>query len=286
MDETEAGTAREHLAANRALWDEWTGVHLRSEFYDVAGWKAGRRPMRAFLLDELGDVNGKDVLHLQCHFGLDTLALARLGARVTGVDFSERAVEAARGLAVEVGLGDRSRFVCSDVLELPAALTGDFDVVFTTIGVLSWLPDLARWARVVARYLRPGGFVYVADAHPFAQVYDDEADELRLRYPYWESADPIAWKVQGSYADPDAVVEQEVEYAWTHSMGEIVTVLADAGLRIEFLHEFPFVVWKMLPFMVEHPTLEGETEWRLPGGQQQFLPLLFSLKASKPAAAG
>jgi SAM-dependent methyltransferase len=283
MDETGAGR---YLAANRALWDEWTGVHVRSAFYDVAGWKAGRRPMRAFLLHELGDVNGKDVLHLQCHFGLDTLSLARLGARVTGVDFSARAVDAARELAAEAGLADRARFVCSDVLELPAALSGDFDVVFTTIGVLSWLPDLARWARVVAHYLRPGGFLYLADAHPFAQVFDDEADKLRLRYPYWEAPEPISWKVQGSYADPDATVTQEVEYAWTHSMGEIVTVLADAGLRIEFLHEFPFVVWKMLPFMVERPTPEGEREWRLPDDQQRFLPLLFSLKASKPTAAG
>jgi len=284
MDEVEA--IRSYLAANRALWDEWTGVHVRSAFYDLPGWKAGRRPMRAFLLQELADVRGKDLLHLQCHFGQDTLSLARLGAVVTGVDFSERAVETARELAREVGLAEVSRFVCSDVLELPEVLTGDFDVVFTAIGVLSWLPDLRRWARVVAHFLRPGGFVYVADAHPFAQVYDDDADVLRLRYPYWESAEPLAWQVAGSYADPDAEIEQEVEYAWTHSMGEIVTVLADAGLRIEFLHEFPFTLWRALPFMEPHPTPEGGTDWRLPDDQQQFLPMLFSLKASKPAAAG
>ena len=283
MDESDA---REYLASNRALWDEWTGVHIPSEFYDVAGWKAGRERMRAFVLEELGDVSGRDLLHLQCHFGQDTLTLARRGARVTGADFSERAIAAARELATEVGLEGVSRFVCSDVLALPAVLSGDFDVVFTTFGVLGWLPDLARWAQVVAHFLRPEGFLYVADAHPFAQVYDDEADELRLRYPYWESAEPIVSEVWGSYADPDAPVQHRVEYAWAHSMGEIVTVLAEAGLRIEFMHEFPFAVWKMLPFMVERPTSDGGTDWRLPDNQEQLLPLTFSLKASKPEGTG
>jgi 2-polyprenyl-3-methyl-5-hydroxy-6-metoxy-1,4-benzoquinol methylase len=156
-----------HVAANRALWDEWTPIHVGSAFYDVDGWKSGRRhDLPPLLVDEVGDVAGKDLLHLQCHFGLDTLSWARRGARVTGADFSERAVEQARLLAAETGL--EARFVVSDVVDLPDRLEGDFDVVFTSFGVLNWLPDVPRWAEVVAHFVRPGGFFYIAEAHPFA----------------------------------------------------------------------------------------------------------------------
>jgi SAM-dependent methyltransferase len=270
----------DYLAANRALWDEWTAIHERSEFYDVAGWKAGRDRLRAFMLEEVGDVTGVDLLHLQCHFGLDTLTWARRGARVTGVDFSERAIALARSLAAEAGL--QATFVCSDVLQLDAALQGDFDVVFTSFGVIWWLPDLARWAELIAGHLRPGGFFYLAELHPFAQVLDDDqsATEPRLRYPYFPSAEPLAFPVEGSYADPSAHVEQPVEYGWAHSLGEVVTVLAQAGLRIEFLHEFPFTVVRQLPYVVQverRPPI-----YRLPGELDGRLPLVFSLKASKP----
>jgi SAM-dependent methyltransferase len=273
----------EYMAANRALWDEWTAIHARSEFYDVEGWKAGRRPLRDFVLDEVGDVAGKDLLHLQCHFGLDTLSWARRGARVTGADFSERAIALARSLAAETGLD--ARFVQSDVLELDRALDGDFEVVFTSFGVLWWLPDLTRWARVVARFVRPGGMFYLAELHPFAQVLDDwGVTEPRLRYPYFPSPEPLAFPTQGSYADPDAKVEQPVEYGWPHSIGEIVTVLAEAGLRIEFLHELPFTVFQAVPFMVESEDRDGPRSWRLPEPWDGKLPLIFSLKATKPAS--
>jgi SAM-dependent methyltransferase len=269
-----------HVAANRALWNEWTPIHLRSEFYDVEGWKAGRgrRDLRPVLVEEVGDVAGKDLLHLQCHFGLDTLSWARRGARVTGADFSERAVEQARLLAAETGLG--ASFVCSDVVDLPANLEGDFDIVFTSFGVLNWLPDLSRWAEVVAHFVRPGGFFYIAEAHPFAWVFDDDnaATELHLRYHYWPSPEPLVFPDTGSYADPDAPVEAPFEYAWQHSMGEIVSSLAAAGLRIEYLHEFPWIVWQMFPFMVETEPLT----WRLPEPYDARLPLMFSLKATKP----
>jgi SAM-dependent methyltransferase len=271
----------EYMSANRALWDEWTAIHEHSRFYDVEGWKAGRRPMHAFVLDEVGDVAGKDLLHLQCHFGLDTLAWARRGARVTGVDFSERAIALARSLAAETGL--RARFVHADVLELDEVLDGDFEVVFTSLGVLGWLPDLRRWAAIVARFLRPGGMVYLAEFHPFMQVMDDEeATAPALRYPYFPAPEPLAFPTQGSYADPDAKVEQSVEYGWSHSIGEIVTVLAEAGLHIEFLHEFPFSVFRAMPLMVESDDEDGSRTWRLPEPYDGKLPLMFSLKATKP----
>jgi SAM-dependent methyltransferase len=172
-----------YLASNRSLWEEWTPIHARSEFYNVEGWKANRGRMWSFIAEEVGDASGRDLLHLQCHFGLDTLTWAWRGARVTGVDFSERSIALARSLAAETGLA--ATFVCADVLRLPATLRGDFDIVFTTFGVLRWLPDLYRWAEVIAHFLRPGGFVYVADMHPFALVLDDEegTTDPRLRYP-------------------------------------------------------------------------------------------------------
>jgi SAM-dependent methyltransferase len=216
------------VAANRALWDEWTPIHVRSAFYDVEGWKSGSRAdLYPLLVDEVGDVAGKDLLHLQCHFGLDTLAWARRGARVTGIDISERGIEQARLLAAETGL--EATFVVADVAELPDHLEGQFDVVFTSFGAINWLPDLPRWAEVVAHFVRPGGFFYIAEAHPFAWAFDDDdtAAELRLHY-----------------------------------------------------HEHPWVPWKMFPFMVE--TEPGSGVWRLPEPDDARLPLLFSLKATKP----
>jgi SAM-dependent methyltransferase len=207
------------VAANRALWDEWTPIHVRSDFYDVEGWKSGAKvDLYPLLVDEVGDVAGKDLLHLQCHFGLDTLAWARRGARVTGVDISERGIQEARRLAAETG--PDATFVVSDVVELPATLEGcDFDVVFTSFGALNWLPDVPRWAEVVGHFVRPGGFFYIAEAHPFAWVFDDDtATELRLRYHYWPSPEPLVFENEGSYADPDAPVSEPFEYAWQHSM--------------------------------------------------------------------
>ena len=266
-----------YLEANRRLWDERTGIHLRSAFYDVEGFKTGGLRVRPYEIAEVGDVTEKRLLHLQCHFGLDTLSWARLGADVTGVDFSERAVEAARGLAAEVGL--RARFIVSDVLDLPRVLDGQFDIVYTSRGVLWWLPDLGRWAQVVARFVRRGGIFYIAESHPCAHVFDDGPDVrgLDVHYPYFERRQPLACAVEGSYADRDAPVSEPIAYGWSHSLGEIVTSLASAGLRIDFLHEFPFVGWQMFPFLVR----DDQGDWRLPHDSAGEVPLSFSLRASK-----
>ncbi len=261
----------EYLAANRALWDEWTAIHETSSFYDLEAFKAGGSRLRDYEVDEVGDVTGKSLLHLQCHFGIDTLSWARLGARVTGADFSDRAIELARSLAAELRLD--ATFVRSDLYDLPSVLDGQFDVVYTSRGVLGWLPDLGRWAGVVAHFLRPGGVFYMTEIHPVAQAFAEEP-KLRLGYPYFPRPEPLAIPVHGSYADPTAQVHQPVEYGWAHSMGEIVTAVAAAGLRIEFLHELPFVDWPV-PFLVR----QDDGTWRLPPDAGGELPLFFSLRA-------
>ena len=273
----------EAIRSNRDVWDAWTKIHVGSEFYDVESFKNGARPIRIadYEREEVGRVEGKTLLHLQCHFGLDTLSWARLGATVTGLDFSQEAIAAARGLAAEVGIP--ATFVQSDVYRGPEALDEQFDIVYTSGGVLGWLPDIVGWARVAAGFIRPGGFLYITEIHPVALVWEDEGvepGELRLRYPYWSHADPIRMEVQGTYADRAAPTEGLVEYGWDHSLGEIVTSLANEGLRIEFLHEFDFVRWPVV-FLAE-----GEDgRYRLPAGSKGELPLFFSLKASKPPIA-
>ena len=259
--------------ANRALWNEWTGVHERSAFYDLEGFRRGGVRLRDYEVSEVGDVEGKDLLHLQCHFGIDTLSWARLGARVTGVDFSDRAVSLARSLAEDLDLP--ATFLQADVLDLPHDLDGRFDVVYTSRGVIGWLRDLRAWAAGIARALRPGGVFYITEINPVIWVFDDDDDatEVRMRYPYFERDEPLGFDVQGSYADRTAEVQAEREYAWLHGIGDVVSSIAGAGLRVEFLHEWPFLDWEM-PFLERR----GDV-WAYPGPGE--LPLMFSLRAVK-----
>lgn len=266
----------EYMESNRRLWNDWTDIHEHSTLYDVPGFKAGQLRLDS-VERELGDVSGKTLLHLQCHFGLGTLSWARLGARVTGVDFSDRAIALARRLSAETGIP--AEFVCADIYDLPSVLTGQFDVVFTSQGVLAWLPDLREWAQVVAHFLKPGGTFYLVEAHPFAYVLDDEnSDEPRLRYPYSDSH-VMCFDVQGSYADRESDY-RGVEYSWAHGIGDILTSLIDAGLVIRSFQEYPFMSWKMLQFMEQ----DADGWWRLP---DRFppIPLMFSLRAAKPQTA-
>src|SRR3954452_1072683 len=273
----------EALSDNQALWDAWTRIHVPSAFYDVASFRDGTRPIRLadYELDEVGPVEGRTLLHLQCHFGLDTLSWARLGARVTGVDFSGEAIAAARALAADLGID--ARFVQSGLYDAASAIQETFDIVYTSRGVLGWMPDIEGWARVAARFVRPGGFLYVTDIHPVANVLTDDAvapGELRLGYPYWSHPEPLTFQVHGSYADATAPTPDLVEHGWDHSLGEIVTALIDAGLRIELLREYPFVEWA-LPFLVPG----GDGGSGLPPAAGGDLPLFFSLRASRPASA-
>jgi SAM-dependent methyltransferase len=267
------------FAANEALWDAWTAIHSRGDFYDLESFKAGGVRIRPYEVEMIGDVSGRSLLHLQCHFGIDTLSWARLGARVTGADISPAAIDLARSLAIELGFPD-ARFVRANLYDLPDALGGRFDIVYTSRGVLGWLPDVRAWARVVAHFLEPGGTFFITEAHPVLNVFENEGvrpGELRLAYPYWEHAAPLTFEVKGSYADPTADVGHQTEHSWDHGLAEIVTALIDAGLRIETIVEHPFLDWKV-DFLVE----DGEGRWSLPSDAGGELPLMFSLVATKP----
>jgi SAM-dependent methyltransferase len=227
--------------------------------------------------EELGDVSGRSLLHLQCHFGLDTLSWARLGARVTGVDFSPQAIDLARSLAQELELD--ARFICSDIYALPEVLSQRFDLVYTSYGVLTWLPDLEGWAEVVAHFLRPGGTFYIAEIHPFAMVFSDleDATDLEVHYPYFPTPEPMRFEQEGSYAAPGEETKQRVTYEWAYPIGDVVDALIGAGLRIEFLHEFPFACFQMVPFL----EVDEEGRWWLPE-KKELIPMTFSLQAFKP----
>lgn len=266
----------DYIDANRKLWDTWTALHVDSEFYDVEGFRRGDRTLQKVDCEELGDVTGRRLLHLQCHFGLDTLSLARMGAEVTGTDLSPAAIEKARELATDCGLA--ARFVCCDLYDLPDHLDGGFDIVYTSAGVLVWLPDLKRWAEIIAHYLRPGGTFYIREFHPFTGIFDNEGEggEPRIRYPYFHDPEPGRYEDTGSYADTDAPVEV-VSYEWEHPLDEVINELIRAGLRIEYLHEFPFTTYRAHPFLKQ----DADGLWRYPG-LKRGLPLMFSLRARKP----
>lgn len=263
----------EHIIENRELWNELTPIHERSEFYDVEGFKNGRSMLYPIELEEMGDVSGKSLLHLQCHFGMDTLSWARLGAKVTGVDFSDKAIDLACSLSKELGI--EADFVCSDIYKLSDVLDEKFDIVYTSAGVLCWLPDLKRWAEIISYFLKPGGFFYILEGHPFSCVFDasPDATELKVKYSYFHTPEPSKWEPEGDYADPDAVVTHG-SYEWTHSLGDIINALISSGLKIEFLHEFPVIFFKWLSFMEQ----DDDRRWRIKGDK---IPLTFSLRATK-----
>jgi SAM-dependent methyltransferase len=185
---------------NKRRWNELVDIHAKSDEYDLDGFIAGKNSLHSIELDALGDVSGKSLLHFQCHFGLDTLSWGRLGARVTGVDFSDTAIELARSLAARVGVD--AEFINCNVYDLPENLDGEFDIVFTSFGALCWLHDMEGWAGIISRYLKPGGTFFMAEFHPFMWVFDYEfPSELKVKYRYWQGEKPDYYEAEGSYAD-------------------------------------------------------------------------------------
>ncbi len=267
----------DYTRTNQAWWNEAAQVHAQGEGYQLKEFKNGMNKLHPLERAEVGNVEGKRLLHLQCHFGMDTLSWARLGARVTGVDYAEEAIAIARSLSQELAVD--ATFVCSDLYHLPETLdaAGAFDIVYSSYGAICWLPDLQPWGAIIARYLKPGGFFYIAEGHPFMWVMDEKSPAFRLGYPYF-SKEPVKDEIPGTYAEKDARLEHTTTYSWNHPLGEIFTSLISSGLTIDFFHEHPFCAWECLPEMEE-----GEDHfWRFTDpGKREMLPLMFSLKATK-----
>ena len=267
----------ERFELTRRNWNERTPIHAASDFYDIQGFKAGRITLSEIEREEIGSVTGKSLLHLQCHFGMDTMSWARLGASATGVDISDAAIDLARELNDELGLD--ARFLRANVYDLPALLNGQFDIVYTAIGALCWLPDLTAWADIVAHYLKPGGTFYMLEVHPMSLVFEPvpaSAGGQKLRPAYSYFPDPAGILDDGerpSYAGT-ANIKTPV-YEWQHSLSEIINAIISAGLTIEFLNEFPVAPYPALPQMRKH-----DGWWRLVDNHGA-IPFLFSIKATK-----
>ncbi|MFJ3702793.1 MULTISPECIES: bifunctional 2-polyprenyl-6-hydroxyphenol methylase/3-demethylubiquinol 3-O-methyltransferase UbiG [unclassified Streptomyces] len=263
---------------NRARWDERVPIHAAADFYGLDAFLAGRDALRDFELAEVGDVTGRTLLHLQCHIGLDTLSWARHGAaRVVGLDFSEPAVGTARGLARSLELPpERAAFVAADVYDAAQAVPDSaYDIVYTGLGALNWLPDITRWAEVAASVVAPGGFLYLAEFHPLTDCLDDETGS-KVTYDYFSRE---AWvdDSPGTYADRDAVTVHNRSVEWQHPVGEVVSALAAAGLRIEFLHEHDASLFP------RYQVLErGEDGYHRFPPDRPRIPMMYSVKASRP----
>ncbi len=261
---------------NRAMWDERVPVHVAGSFYDLDGFRTRRDDLRDFETAEVGDVTGKSLLHLQCHIGTDTLSWAHRGAaRVVGLDFSAPAVETARALAADLGYGpDRAAFVTSDVYDAATAVPEpSYDVVYTGLGALCWLPDIRRWAETAASLVAPGGFLYLAEFHPVTETLDDETGTRVVRDYF--ARDAQVWNEPGTYADLDAVTVHNRSVEWQHTLGDVVSALAATGLRIEFLHEHDV---SLFPRFRNFEVRDGYH--RFPAGHPR-IPLIYSLKASR-----
>jgi SAM-dependent methyltransferase len=263
----------DHLKTNLQMWNDLVDAHAHSPFYDLEGFKRGAEVLHSIELGEMGEVRGKSLLHLQCHFGMDTLAWARHGAIATGLDFSDKAIELARSLSRELKIP--ADFVCASVYDAPAAIRRQFDIVFSSHGAICWLPDLKRWAEVIAQCLKPGGFFYIVDMHPFVSLFEDvgDSDEFELKHSYF-SSEMIVDPLGPDYALPTHISNYE-GYEWIHRVSEIQNSLIAAGLTIDFWHDFPVCVWQCL----KTAKRGDDGYYRIAGDP---LPLLFSLKATLP----
>ncbi len=257
-----------YFEANRQSWDKRTQVHKDSKFYDIAAFLEGKSSLMPIETAALGDVKGKSLLHLQCHFGQDTLSWARMGAKATGVDFSTEAIKLARALNDQLDLD--AHFVECNVYDLPQHLEGQFDIVFTSYGVIGWLPDLTRWAKVIRHFLKPGGTFLMVEFHPVVWMMDD--DFTMLKYAY-DNKEIIEEEATGTYTDRDAPIKSK-EYYWNHSLSEVITVLLEEGLQLQHFEEFDYSLYDCFPKTVEIQP----GRWQIKG-LEGVLPMMYSVKA-------
>jgi len=265
-------TTKKYFDVNKETWNKKVSIHAESEFYDVESFKNGETSLNSYELEELGEVEGKSLLHLQCHFGQDTLSWSRLGAKCTGIDLSNEGINEAQRLNKELGLD--AKFVESNLYEVPDKVEGQFDIVFTSYGVVGWLPDLKTWGEIIANKLKKGGVFYMIEFHPIVWMFDFLQTPPKLTYPYLQS-EVTYEEYQGTYTNSDANITSK-EYGWNHGLGEVISALTSAGLEIEFLHEFEKSPYNSFPDMDK--TEDGMYVLK---EEQRMIPLLYSIRATK-----
>ena len=260
----------DYKAINKATWNVKTEAHLTSDFYDVEGFLNGNSSLNSIELGLLGDVKGKKILHLQCHFGQDSLSLARLGADVTGVDLSDVAINNANRLAEQLQLD--ASFICCDLYDLPNHLDDTFDIVYTSYGTIGWLPDLERWAKLISKFLKPKGEFVFVEFHPVVWMFDDDFDNIIYRY---FKSDAIVETEAGTYADRTANISNQ-SITWNHSLGEVMTALLQNDLQLESFEEFDYSPYDCFSHTVE----VNPKQFRIKSLDNK-IPMVYALKASK-----
>lgn len=260
----------DYLEINKKSWNNRLESHLHSDFYDVDSFVKGRSSLNDIELELLGDVNEKKILHLQCHFGQDTISLSRLGAEVTGVDLSDQSIKKAQELAISTA--SSAKFICSDVYNLPNVLDEQFDIVFTSYGTICWLPDLKKWADVIQHFLKPNGQFVFAEFHPAVWMYDDDLNEVAYHY---NNVEPIIEVETGTYADKSADIRSQY-VCWNHGLGEVVTNLIQRNMKIDVLNEYCYSPY---PFINDTEEFEPG-KFRIAKFGNKF-PLVYSIKATK-----
>jgi 2-polyprenyl-3-methyl-5-hydroxy-6-metoxy-1,4-benzoquinol methylase len=259
-----------YIEVNKQSWNSRVESHLKSEFYDIEGFLKGNTSLNSIELELLGDVKGKSILHLQCHFGQDTISLARLGANVTGVDLSDKAIDSANNLAKEANV--EASFICCDIYDLPNHLNKKYDIVFTSYGAIPWLPDLDRWAKLISTFLNPNGKLVFAEFHPVVWMFDDNFE--KVTYNYFNS-EAIIETQEGTYADRDAPIQLEY-VCWNHGMSEVVNSLIKNGLQLNSLNEFDYS-----PYDCFNNTVEFEPKKYRIKQLDNKIPMVYSILATK-----
>jgi 2-polyprenyl-3-methyl-5-hydroxy-6-metoxy-1,4-benzoquinol methylase len=260
-----------YFEANKKLWNKRVEIHYNSEFYSKENFLKSKISLNSIELEDLGDVNGKNILHLQCHFGQDTLSLANLGADVTGVDFSDEAIDKAKQLSDESNI--KANFICSNIYDLKDKLEDKFDVVFTSYGTIGWLPDIKKWAEIVSHYLRPGGKFLIVEFHPYIWMFDDNIENLK--HPYFHTNKPIAEISEGTYTDSNADIKM-IEYGWNHTLSDVTNSLISNGLTVKSFNEFNYSPYNCFPNMIESEKNKYVFE-----KFGNILPLIYSISAIK-----
>ena len=260
----------DYININKSTWNDKVDVHIESDFYDMEGFLNGKLTLNAIELELLGNVKGKKVLHLQCHFGQDTMTFSRIGAIATGIDFSEKAIEKAREFNQNLGLD--ANFICCDIYDLPNHLNEKFDIVFTSYGTIGWLPDLNKWAKVVSHFLKPDGKFVMADFHPVVWMFDNDFREVFYNY---FNTEEIIEDESGTYADREAEIANQT-ITWNHPTSELLNALITNGLELNSFNEFDYS-----PYNCFNETEEFEPNKFRIKHLENKIPMVYALKATK-----